>query len=56
MMEQVKEKLGEVMNAFVQQELGNKITQFNMQGLVMILMAGLDELVVESVENDKQKK
>lgn len=43
-MEKIKEKISEVLNTFVSQEVGNKITQFNMQGLVMILFTELDKM------------
>jgi len=52
-MEKIKEKMAEVLQAFVQQELGNKITQFNMQGLTMIMFSALDEM---EAENKPKKK
>jgi len=53
-MRDVKTVIGEIINAFVQQELGNKITQFNMQGLVQILFSELDKLEEEG--NNKQEE
>ena len=35
----VEEDVMELLGAFLQQEIGNKITQFNMQGLSQLLMA-----------------
>jgi len=55
MKEQIKGKIGEVMNAFVEQELGNKVTQFNIQGLVMVLMSEIDKVEVEEPAKKKSK-
>lgn len=35
----MEQEVMELLNAFMQQELGNKVTQFNMQGLSQILLA-----------------
>ena len=35
----VEEDVMELLGAFLQQEIGNKITQFNMQGLSQLLLA-----------------
>ena len=35
----VEEEVMELLGAFLQQEIGNKITQFNMQGLSQLLLA-----------------
>jgi hypothetical protein len=40
----VKEKISSVLNDFIQQELGNRITRFNTQGLANIM---LDEISKE---------
>jgi hypothetical protein len=39
----VKEIIAETINKFTGQELGNKITQFNMTGLVQFLLAAIEE-------------
>jgi len=39
----MEEKVHELLNSFVNQELGNKITQFNMQGFAMALMQIIKE-------------
>ena len=36
-------KIAEVLDAFMKQELGNKVTQFNMQGLLQIMMLSFSE-------------
>jgi hypothetical protein len=39
--EKVAKKIAEVLDAFMKQELGNKVTQFNMQGLLQIMLLSL---------------
>lgn len=53
-MDKIKEGLMEVLNAFTQQEMGNKISQFNMTGLSTVIGMKLNELAEdkEVVEGD----
>ena len=49
----IEEAVVEVMNAYLQQELGNKVSQFSVQGLMQVLLlkiAGVKSL------NEKDKK
>ena len=55
MKEEIKEKIGEVLQVFVEQELGNKITHFNMQGLLIVLMSKVDALKEKESEVKKSK-
>lgn len=41
--EEILQKVMEVLNAFMQQELGNKITQFNMQGLSQLIVMSVTQ-------------
>jgi len=38
----VEKTIIEVLDAFMKQEMGNKVTQFNMQGLVNLTMMSLE--------------
>ena len=41
--EEILQKVMEVLNAFMQQELGNKITQFNIQGLSQLIVMSVTQ-------------
>ena len=45
-LERIKRDVASVIQAFTQQEQGNKITQFNMSGLAQMLMGVVDGTVV----------
>jgi len=44
----VKEKLSNVLNEFAHQELGNRVTKFNMQGLANILLNEISKCVISN--------
>lgn len=39
--EEACKRMAELFDAFMKQELGNKVTQFNMQGLAQLMVATL---------------
>ena len=46
-MEKITKTVSEVMNRFVEQEQGNKVTVFNMQGLTSVLLAELAKVTAD---------
>ena len=56
--QEILEKVNEVLTNFLEQEIGNKITQYNMQGLANIIGAAIESIpnVDTSVKPAKDRK
>jgi hypothetical protein len=56
--QEVIEKINEVLTNFLEQEAGNKISQYNMQGLLTTMMAAVESIPdvgKEVVKSEKKK-
>jgi len=52
--EEIKQNVAKILEEFVKQEMGNRITSFNMQGLTNIILNVIDN-GIQTVNQDEQQ-